>query len=188
MRSARFVHRLALGLVAALAMSAPASATTLVRQGLEGLTAENETVVYGKVLDTHSYWNADQSFILTDVRVRPSDRFKGKGAPAQDVTVTLLGGTVGETTVMVIGSPLLVPGSEYVLFLKHEDLPGVTQKLTVRDLVQGVFEVTKGRAVSQAVGHPLVPDVAGRTEVPGGEQGFELNELTTRIRALAGDR
>jgi hypothetical protein len=187
MRSARFVHGLAL-VLAVIGLAAPATATTLVRQGLEGLTAENETVVYGKVLDTHSYWNADRSFILTDVRVRPTDRFKGKGAPMQDVTVTLLGGTVGETTVMVIGSPLLVPGSDYVLFLKHEDLPGATQRLTVRDLVQGVFEVAKGRAVSQAVGHPLLPDVAGRTEAPGGEQGFDLNELTTRIRDLAGDR
>jgi hypothetical protein len=52
--------------------------TTLIRQGLERLTSDDEGIMVARVLDTRSYWNADHSFILTDVRVRPSRVLKGR--------------------------------------------------------------------------------------------------------------
>jgi len=168
----------------ALAISAiPASATTLIRQGIDRLTVENETVVHGRVMEIHSYWNDDHSFILTDVRMRPSQVLKGK--PGGDVVFTVMGGTVGEISTVIVGGADLAPGSEYVLFLGRVDLPGAAHRLTVRDHSQGVFEVTKGRARSQAVGEPLVPDVLGRSDVPGGEEGFALDELVRQIRVHA---
>jgi hypothetical protein len=48
------VARILLALVLT-SLAVPASATTLIRQGLDRLTAENETVVFGKVIDIHSY-------------------------------------------------------------------------------------------------------------------------------------
>src|SRR5262249_43040256 len=153
----------ALGLVLTALIAIPAGATTLLREGLEGLTAENETIVYGRVLDIHSYWNADHTFILTDVRVRPSQVLKGNRSTSE-VGFTLLGGTVGDVTTLIIGGPELVPGSDYVLFLNHETLPGARQVLTVRALCQGAFNVSDlgagRRAFSQALDHPLLPDGA----------------------------
>ena len=181
----RFVARAALALAAAALFAAPAAATTLIRQGLENLARENEAIVQGKVVDVHSYWNQDHSFILTDVRVRPTLGLKGFGRD-RDVTVTLMGGTVGDITTMIVGGPELVPGSEYLLFLNREDLPGSPQSLTVRDLVQGVFEAAtvKGerRFFSQALGQPLTPDAQGRSDVPGGEQGIGVDEMVRQIR------
>src|SRR5204862_8003871 len=92
----------------------PARATTLIRLGLERLAAENELVAQAKIVEIHSYWNADHTFILTDVRAEASQVLKGAHAAA--VTFTLMGGTVGEVTTLIIGGPDLVPGSEYVLF------------------------------------------------------------------------
>jgi hypothetical protein len=177
MRGSRIVP---LVLIALAATAIPASATTLVRQGLDRLATENEMVVHGRVLDIHSYWNAGHSFILTDVHVRPSLIVKGEATG--DVTFTLMGGQVGDLTTVVIGGADLVPGSEYVLFLSHADLPGAAHRLTVRDHVQGVFEVVNGRARSQALGQPLYPDLGGSVDVPGGIEGLALDELVRQVR------
>lgn len=182
------VRRIVALVLLLLAVAAvPAVATTLVRQGLDRLTAENEIVVHGRVLDIHSYWNDDHSFILTDVRVRPGQVMKGALASG-DVTFTILGGSVGEISTLIVAGPDLVPGSDYLLFLNREDLPGAARRLTVRDLAQGVFAVEKGRAFSQAIGHPLMPDASGLTDAPGGEEGMTLDEITRQIRQFAGDR
>jgi len=175
----RFAVRSLLAAVAALMLAAPASATTLVRRGLDRLTAENETIVEAKVLDIHSYWNAAHTFIFTDVHARPSQTMKG--TPATDVDFTVMGGTVDGTTVLIVGGPELEPGSDYVLFLGRGGLPGPQERLTVRDLSQGVFVVDHGRAFSQARSEPLLPDAQGRADVPGGDDGLALDTLMRLI-------
>lgn len=182
------VKRILCGVVAVAitaGVAAPAGATTLVRQSLDELVVANDTVVVGEVLDAKSYWNADKTFILTDVRVAVADA--AKGTPGSEVTVTLMGGKVGDTTTLIVGGAQLVPGSAYVLFLNREDLPGVKGALTVRDHVQGAFDIKIGkggalRAVSQANGHPLVPDRLGYIDAPGGTNGFPLNAMLQSIR------
>lgn len=166
----------------AAVFAAPVTATTLVRRGLDRLTADNETIVQAKVLDIHSYWNADHTFILTDVHARPSEILKGRSD--SDLSFTVMGGTVGETTTLIVGGPDLAPGSEYMLFLAWTDLPGAPHRLTVRDLSQGVFDIQQGRAFSQALGEPLLPDAQGQTDAAGGKDGILLEALTRQIRDL----
>lgn len=165
-----------------LALAAPASATTLVRRGLEALTAGNDAVVHARVLEVHSYWNADHTLILTDVRAQPLQALKGD--PAGEVVMTLLGGTVGETTLLIIGAPELRPGAEYVLFLAHAEPSGDKAGWRVRDLAQGVFDVVNGRAYSQADRELLLPDDSGATEAPGGSDGILLEALVQQVRDL----
>lgn len=185
------VKRLLRGVMAfaiAASVVAPAGATTLIRESLDELVRSNRTIVVGEVVDVHSYWNADGTFILTDVRVAAHDVLKGN-VQNRELTLTLMGGRVGETTTLIIGNPKLIPGNSYVLFLNDEDLPGA-RALTVRSLVQGAFDVTIGkdglRAVSQAIGHPLLPDARGSFEPEGGREGFPLNSMTQSIRDMVG--
>jgi len=175
----RRVFPIFLSLAAIVSLAAPACATSLVRRGIENLTRDNETIVQASVVDIHSYWNAAHTLILTDVHVRPSKQMKGAGAG--DLTFTVLGGTVGETTTLIVGGPDLAPGTEYVLFLSHIDLPGTPGRLTVRDLCQGVFTVRNGRAFSEAAGEPLLPDANGSSEAPGGAEGLALETLAQQI-------
>jgi len=175
----RRVFPYVLSLAAIVSLAPPAAATSLVRRGIENLTRDNETVVQASVLDIHSYWNAAHTFIFTDVHVRASAKLKG--APADDLNFTVMGGTVGPTTTLIVGGPDLAPGSEYVLFLSHTDLPGTPGLLTVRDLCQGVFAVRNGRAFSQAIGEPLLPDAQGSADVPGGADGLPLETLARQI-------
>jgi hypothetical protein len=190
MRLSPHVARIVPVLVLTVLAAMPAGATTLIREGLDKLTAANEVVVYGRVLDIHSHWNADRTMIVTDVRVRAAEVLKGD-RQAREITFTMLGGTVGDITTLIIGGPDLVPGSDYILFLNRERL--VDQDvLTVRDLVQGAFEISDlgaGRRVySQAVTHPLIPDASGIDDPPGGAEGLALDDMLTQVRQLAGDR
>lgn len=168
----------------AMWIAAPLGATTLIRAGLDELVASNETVVLGEVVDAVSYWNENKTFILTDVRIATIETIKGQAEG--ELTVTLLGGTVGDLTTLIVGGAELIPGRFYILFLKPERLPGVKQTLTVPDHCQGAFEVTalRGelRAVSQAARHRLVPDRRGHIDAPGGIEGFPLGVLLEDLR------
>ncbi|HEV2855740.1 MAG TPA: hypothetical protein VHC97_23335 [Thermoanaerobaculia bacterium] len=174
-----------MALAIAVGIVAPAGATTLVRAGMEKLVAENSTIVVGDVVDANSYWNADGSFILTDVRLAVSQVLKGRPQD-REIKITLMGGRVGDLTTLIIGGPELVPGRSYVLFLNNEDLPGVQGVTTVRDLVQGAFDLVLAkdgvRAVSQANSHPLLPDAKGYVDAPGGVEGMPLNAMIESIR------
>jgi hypothetical protein len=181
----------ALAVMALGLFASGATATTLVRSGLERLTRDNSSILRGQVTSIRSYWNADRSFILTDVTVSPSRWWKGAQSSGS-VTFTVMGGTVGETTTLIIGGPEFEPGSEYVMFLGEQDLPGSMRRLSVRDLSQGVFRVSRAadgrfRAISQAGDHPLQPDADGLVLAPGGEDGLDLDELDARLQALSSD-
>lgn len=168
----------------ALGCVASADATTMVRASLEDLTAAHETVVVGEVMGARSYWNAARSLIFTDVRVAPTEVLKGSAGA--EITVTLLGGTVGDRTAMIVAGASLQTGRSYVLFLGRGTLPGAADALTPSYLSQGVFDLAEGtdgvtHAVSQAASHPLVADRFGRTDPAGGPDGLPLHELTQRI-------
>jgi len=193
MRPSRLTSRwLYAVLVVAAGVASPVGASTLVHEDLDDLVAGNGTVLVGEVIDASSYWNAEGSFILTDVRILPQQVLKGRRPDrreGEDLTVTLMGGTVGDLTTLVIGGAELLPGRSYVLFLNEEDLPGAPHALTVRDHVQGVFDLLpRGeelRAISQANSHPLLPDAFGRSEPPGGAQGMPFTTLVRSIRESA---
>lgn len=186
------VARKLLGGVVAVALAAgnatPASATTLKRAGLDQLVAENRTIVLGEVVDANSYWNAEGTFILTDVRFKVHEVLKGD-AGDRDLTFTLMGGTVGDLTSLIIGGPELVRGNSYLLFVDEWDLPGAKGVQTVRYLSQGTFDIVMAgdglRAISQAHRHPMAPDVKGNIEAPGGAEGISLVTLMRSIRELA---
>lgn len=188
MQAGRRVLHAALAMVMAAGVAAPSSASTLIRQSLNGLVAGNPTIVVGEVLDAHSYWNDEGTFILTDVRLKATDVLKGDTRDTE-FTVTLMGGTIGDLTTLIVGGAELLPGKSYVVFLGDGDLPGVRGVRTVRDHSQGVFEVVKARdglrAISEANRHPLYPDALGFVDPPGGAKGLLLNDMVRSIREIA---
>jgi hypothetical protein len=166
-----------------------ASATTLVRANLERLVKSNEKVVVAEVREAHSYWNEDNTFILTDVRLAATEVLKGDPRDTE-LTITIMGGSVGDLTTLIVAGAELVPGKSYVLFLNEDGLPGVQRVLTVREHSQGVFDIVKARdgvrAISQANRHPLMPDALGFVDPPGGAKGLPLATMVQSIRDIAG--
>jgi hypothetical protein len=187
MQSVKSLLRSGLAVALVSLAVAPAGATTLIREDLDPLVAGNAAIILGEVLGVSSHWNDEGTLILTDVRIAPLEVFKG-GFKDREITVTLMGGTVGDLTTLIVGGAELIPGKSYVLFLNREDLPGAKGVRTVRDHSQGAFDIVLAkdgiRAVSQANRHPLVPDAKGITEPPGGRQGLPLDTLRQEIREL----
>jgi len=176
-----------LALAVALAVVAPAGASTFLRVGLDYLVAQNGLIVVGDALSTSSYWNEPGTLILTDVRFSVSEVLRGKLAD-REITVTLPGGTVDGETIAVIGGAEMIPGNSYVLFLQQGNLPGVRGVRVVRDYAQGIFEIHPdregARAVSQAVRMKLIPDAFGNATAPGGVQGLPLQGLRQSVHDL----
>jgi hypothetical protein len=187
MRQILRISQLAL-FVVALATTAPAGATTLLRQSLGELVANHSTIVVGEVVAAHSYWKEDGSFIVTDFQVEASDVLKGN-ARKRELTVTVLGGSVGDLTTLIPGGADYAVGKTYVMFLADRPLPGSTGELTAPAHSQGVFEIVRARdgarAISQAKAEHLVPDALGFVDPPGGDAGMLLEEMIALIRQLA---
>lgn len=184
-----FWRALALGAVA-VAGSLPASATSLVRADLHRIAAENALIVRGEVVDVYSHWNEDGNFILSDIRVVVEDTLKGQ--PQREIVFTAMGGTVGDLSTVIVAGPEIEVGKRYVLFLNREDVPGRKSTLYVRDLSMGIFDIVDSPqgawAISQAVGHPLLPDASGSVEPPGGFSGLSLENLGRAVRDAARNR
>lgn len=164
------------------------SATTLVRQSLEQLVSTHQTIVVGEVLEATSYWNPDHTFIFTDLKIGVSDALKGDSGEGV-LTVTLMGGSVGDLTTVIVGGAELELGRSYLLFLNPEGLPGNRRALTIREHVQGAFDIAPGRdgelvAQSQASRHPLQGDERGLRQPIGGADGLPLDRLLNLIRTL----
>lgn len=173
------------GLVAAALVASSGRATTLVRMDVDDLVRRNATVVVAEVVDVASRWNEDRTLILSDVTLAPRRVLRGPDV-RDDLTITVMGGTVGDLSTVIVAGPELVRGSTYVVFLGREDLPGAPAAMTVRDLCQGIFDVVDApggpRAISQAVHHPLLADADGAYEAPGGREGLLLDDLVRQVR------
>ena len=181
----RIRRGIAASVIAACA-AAPAAATTLIRASIDDLVASNSTVVVGDVVDASSRWNADGTFMLTDVHVVVHDVLKGR-KDLTDLKLTLMGGSIGDLTTLIVAGAELVPGRSYVLFVADADLPGTPNVATMPDHCQGAFDIVAApdgvRAISQGNGHPLLPDKLGHADAPGGPEGFPLAALIDSIRA-----
>jgi hypothetical protein len=184
------LRTLAIAAIGAMAV-VPAGATSIRRASLDRLVSENAIVVVGHVVDVYSHWNADGTFILSDVRVVVDDALKGD-AGQREFVFTAMGGTVGDLSTIIVGGPDIEVGRKYVLFLNREDVPGLSNALMVRDLSQGIFDVVdspKGKwAVNQSIRHGLVPDASGSVVPPGGMKGTSLAAISRDIRRLAVQR
>ena len=67
---------LASAVIAGLSSVSTSQATTLMRASLDELVQHNHTIIAGEVVDMYSYWNADSSFIFTDVTITVEDNMK----------------------------------------------------------------------------------------------------------------
>lgn len=89
-----------------------ARATTVEAPTLRQMTDRADRIFVGEVVDVRSYRTGRS--IHTDVTFRASEIVKGR--PSAAVTLTFLGGTVGEDTLEVSGMPRFAAGEEQVVF------------------------------------------------------------------------
>jgi hypothetical protein len=146
-------------------------ATTVERLGLEDLVKKAHTIVAGKVTSSRAYWSPDRRLIYTEYTLEVDDSIKGR--PGRTISVTTIGGKVGDTEWYVSGMPSFQKGENAVVFVETS---GVYQ--TVVGLGQGKFTITNGEVFNN-VGGLSFPD--GQ---PGDAVKMPLASFKARIRTL----
>src|SRR5689334_9342663 len=95
------------------------SATTVVAPTFEQLVTQAELIFQGTVTDARSVWEGEggQRHIETYVTFQVEDNVKGDAGSSY--TIRMLGGTVGDETMLVEGAPKFKVGDREILFVEH---------------------------------------------------------------------
>ena len=112
-----------------------ATATTVQKFSLADLAKKSETIVLARVEDETARWDDGKKEIYTYITLAVLEPVKGMGkgkgadngkSPKGEETITIrqLGGTVGNMTSIVPGTPSFRRGEEVVLFLSAKDAKG----------------------------------------------------------------
>jgi len=132
-----FPHLLLGGL--AMAAACIASATTVIPPTFDELVSHAEVIFQGTVTDVRSEWTGEgaQRHIVTYVTFRVEDTFKGN--PGKQMTLRMLGGTVGGETMAVTDAPKFKAGDRDVLFVENNG----TQFIPLVGIMHGRFRVQR---------------------------------------------
>jgi hypothetical protein len=148
-----------------------AHATSVERLGLEDLTKKARAIVVGRVTGSRTYWSPGRKFILTDYTIAVAENVKGRAAST--ISVTTVGGRIGDVELYVSGMPFFERGENAVIFIEQS-----AAYQTVVGLRQGKFTITNGE-VANSVDGLSFPD--GR---PGNPLKMSLETFKTRIRSF----
>jgi hypothetical protein len=149
------MKRLFLLLAVVVAAFNPLHATTVRRLSFDELVTKAQSIVVGHVVDSRTLWNNDHKLILTSYTVQVQESMKGSAQPV--LTVTTLGGKVGNTVLHVSGMPVLQPGEDVILFLEQSG-----SHTTVVGLNQGKFTISSGEVSNTTNGLTFLDNAAGK--------------------------
>lgn len=171
---------------AALLLSIPAHALTVLPATFEELVRESVAVVHGRVRDVRADWSPDRRTIQSAVTLDVLDTLKGSDVAA--ATFVVPGGEAGGRLLVVPGAPTFRPGDEVVIFLAGR-APALPQPV---GLSLGVYRVTPARSGASALVVPSPVHAAGPagpvTRGSAARRPRALAEFVAAVRAVAGDR
>ncbi len=133
-------------LLLALALVSPASATVSEALSLPELTQRADLVVLATALDKRARYDA-RGRIVTDVTLRVEETMKGDARVGSTLTMTRIGGVIGDIGMRVEGEPILDVGSRYVLFLYRVEGGSTLRPVGMSQGVMGVDEQHGERTV-----------------------------------------
>jgi hypothetical protein len=159
-----------------LAAAPTAQATTLVYMSVEELAARATTIVLVDTTATSTRSNRAADGKLRDLQT-VAQLHTGqvlKGSPAADFEVAVLGGRLGDLSLVVDGMPTFAPGERCVLFLDEQN--------RVIGGMQGKLDVTGGMVESLALS---LGAVYTQIEVVTGIEPVVVDPVTDTVLELA---
>jgi len=139
-----------------------------------------EHAVAGTVLAADSYWTQDHRQILTDIQILVSEDFKGNvDTPDGILTLTELGGTVGEDALLVSHTPRFNVGEEVLVLTEYT--PDGRLIVLGRDQAKTTLRPALGVDMD-AAGHRMKTDAAAEQGsitycTPGADLVGQVREL-----------
>lgn len=178
--------RLAILAAAFAGCGAAARATTLEKMSVARMSQAAPAVVRARCVSNATVWDKGEIWTFTTFDV--SERWKQAGAPIPaQITVRLLGGTVGALTSHVSGVPRFAPGEEVVLFLQRNG----GGNFSVVSWQQGTFRIRRDAGSGKEV---VTQDTAAfgtfnphtRRFEAGGIRKMRIESLRAKVEAAAG--
>jgi hypothetical protein len=149
-------------LLAGVLSTAQSQTTAL---SVDDLAKQAELVAVARVADMKSEWSADKTHIITRVTLSVQEYVKGGDGKVPSITVTTLGGEVGEVGELYTHVPTFQPNETVVVFVEKDK--------------QGSYRVSGGIQGKYSV---EADPVSGSKVVAG---KYTLEEFTSRVRAAA---
>lgn len=123
----------------------PTYATIIIPSTLQSMTEYVDTIVIGQIKHAHSYWEGKK--IYTDVVVEVEEFVKNSTEETStEITLKLLGGTVGDLTLTIDMSPEFTIGERVMLFLQKKE-----RNYIPFDFSYGVFWISFDESQQQDV-------------------------------------
>jgi len=153
----------------------------VVRMSLEDLSREASSIVIGEVTDAQSFW--EDGNIYTNVTISVEQYVKGAGG--KQVTIKVLGGTVGDITQWVSDAPIFQIGERTLLFLRNDQVVGwhqgkfaiVNHELIVEDVLVDEADFING--IRGILGMPPLKIDRGPEVVPAAPVITSITPSTT---------
>jgi hypothetical protein len=158
-----------LGVLAALAASAVARATTLMRMSVEKMARTAEVVVRARCVANVTGWDAGEIWTATTFQIEET----WKGAPGVVITVRLLGGRAGNLTSTVDGVPRFQAGEDVVLFLERAG----RGDFSIVSWMQGTFRIRLERNAGE---ESVAQDTAAFATYDPETRRFEASGISGR--------
>ncbi len=171
--------------------SSPAFATTVAAPTFDSLVAQSDYVVRATVKSVNAVWRVDGAnrSIITKVELTILESIKG--SPPSPLVLEMLGGTIGDISMVVDGTPSFKVGDDDILFIhgngrQFSPLVGLMygQYRVVRDARSGEDIVLRSNGSplydTADVASPMTPHAA-----EGGAQPITAAAFAARIRASA---
>jgi hypothetical protein len=130
----------------ALLTGAFAQATTLERMSLAKMAQTAPLILRARCVANSTSWDAGEIWTFTSFAIEEAWKGAPPGAAAQ-LTVRLLGGSVGSLTSTVSGIPRFLPGEEVVLFLE----PTARGDFSIVSWTQGTFRIRRDARTGEEI-------------------------------------
>ena len=114
--------------------------TVLIPKDLEDLVIESSDIVFGKVVAMSTNWNKENTRIYTTIVLEVERGIKGDFETGEKIRFQTIGGTVGEISLRVPGSPEFHTDEMTVVFFGGE--PNINTPVTGWE--QGKYTVVNG--------------------------------------------
>lgn len=133
-------------LLAAVVIAAVSQATTVIPMTDAEMVRDAGIILSGTVIGVSSEWTADHGQIHTLITVS-IDTFLKRSLPEKTIVLRMLGGAVGDTTLLIPDSPSFAAGQEVILLLR----PNYSSLFPIVGFNQGKFTVDLDPATGQKI-------------------------------------
>jgi hypothetical protein len=131
-------HKISLVFIlAALCISSAATATTLMHMSVAKMAQTAMLIVRARCVGSSSAWDKGEIWTFTSFEIEDSWKSSAAANAGTQITVRLLGGSVGNLTSLVSGVPRFHPGEEVILFLE----PKSGGEFSIVSWIQGTFRI-----------------------------------------------